>query len=56
VLPAIYILACAVIVLDLLVVKADYAWRGFVLVLAGVPVYVLWRSLAPAAARSGEER
>jgi APA family basic amino acid/polyamine antiporter len=43
VLPAIYVFLCAVIMLDLLVVKPDYTWPGLIIVLTGIPVYFLWR-------------
>ena len=43
VLPAIYVVLCAVIMLDLLVVKPRYTWPGLIIVLTGIPVYFLWR-------------
>jgi APA family basic amino acid/polyamine antiporter len=43
ILPAIYVLLCAVIMLDLLVVKPVYTWPGLIIVLTGIPVYFLWR-------------
>jgi APA family basic amino acid/polyamine antiporter len=43
VLPAIYVALCALIMLNLLVVKFENAGKGLALVLAGVPVYFLWR-------------
>ena len=43
VLPAIYVFLCAVIMLDLLVVKPLYTWPGLIIVLAGIPGYFLWR-------------
>jgi APA family basic amino acid/polyamine antiporter len=43
VLPAIYVILCAVIMLDLLVVKPLYTWPGLIIVLTGIPVYFLWR-------------
>jgi APA family basic amino acid/polyamine antiporter len=42
-LPAIYVVLCAVIMLDLLVVKPLYTWPGLIIVLTGIPVYFLWR-------------
>ncbi len=42
-LPGLYIVAAAAIMLDLLFVKPDYTWPGLLIVLTGVPVYVLWR-------------
>jgi APA family basic amino acid/polyamine antiporter len=42
-LPAVYVLLCAAIMLDLLLVKPKYTWPGLILVCTGVPVYYLWR-------------
>ena len=44
---AVYVLACAAIMLDLLVVRPEFTWPGLVLVLTGIPVYFLWRWLHP---------
>lgn len=41
--PALYVFLCAVIMLDLLVVKPVYTWPGLIIVLAGIPVYFIWR-------------
>ena len=41
--PALYIVLCAVIMLSLLVVKPVYSWPSFLIVLSGFPVYFLWR-------------
>ena len=43
VIPAVYVLLCAVIMLDLLVVKPLFTWPGLIIVLTGFPVYFLWR-------------
>jgi APA family basic amino acid/polyamine antiporter len=43
VLPALYVVLCAAIMLDLLVVKPIYTWPGLIIVLTGIPVYFLWR-------------
>jgi APA family basic amino acid/polyamine antiporter len=43
VLPAVYVFLCAVIMIDLLIVKPVYTWPGLILVLAGIPVYFWWR-------------
>ena len=43
VLPALYVLLCAVIMLDLLIVKPKFTWPGLIIVLTGIPVYFLWR-------------
>jgi APA family basic amino acid/polyamine antiporter len=42
VLPAIYVLLCSAVMLDLLIVKPKLTWPGLILVLLGVPVYLLW--------------
>ena len=43
VLPAVYVFLCAVIMIDLLIVKPVYTWPGLILVLTGIPVYFWWR-------------
>jgi APA family basic amino acid/polyamine antiporter len=50
VLPAIYVLLCAAIMLNLLIVKPKFTWPGLIIVLTGIPVYFLWR-LAGASSR-----
>lgn len=51
VVPALYVVFCAVIMLDLLIVRPEYTWPGLIIVLAGIPVYYLWRlSSTPTAA------
>ena len=42
-LPALYVLLCGLIMLDLLVVKPLFTWPGLLIVLSGIPVYFLWR-------------
>ncbi len=44
VLPAVYVLLCAAIMLALLIVKPKLTWPGFIIVLTGIPVYFLWRA------------
>jgi basic amino acid/polyamine antiporter, APA family len=43
VVPALYVLLCAVIMVDLLIVKPLYTWPGLIIVLSGIPVYFFWR-------------
>jgi basic amino acid/polyamine antiporter, APA family len=43
VLPFLYVVMCAVIMLALLFVKPVYSWPSFLLVLSGIPIYFLWR-------------
>lgn len=43
VVPALYIVLCAVIMVGLLIVKPIFSWPSFVIVLAGIPVYLCWR-------------
>jgi APA family basic amino acid/polyamine antiporter len=50
-LPAVYVIATALIAVDLLVLKPQYTWPGLIIVALGVPVYYVWRRLAPAEAR-----
>ncbi len=41
--PALYIAACLMIIIILLVYKPLFTWPGLGIVLSGVPVYYLWR-------------
>ncbi len=41
--PGLYVVLCALIMLDLLIVKPVYTWPGLIIVLTGIPVYFLWR-------------
>ncbi len=43
VLPALYVVLCTAIMLDLLIVKPVYTWPGLLIVLTGIPVYFVWR-------------
>jgi APA family basic amino acid/polyamine antiporter len=45
ILPALYILMAAWICVVLLRYKPQYTWPGLVLVVLGVPVYLLWKRL-----------
>jgi basic amino acid/polyamine antiporter, APA family len=47
-LPAFYIAAATVILLVLAVYRTQTSWPGLLLVLAGVPIYFLWRKSRPA--------
>jgi APA family basic amino acid/polyamine antiporter len=42
-LPAVYVVLAAAVMVDLLLVKLLYSGLGLAIVLAGVPVYFLWR-------------
>ena len=42
VVPAIYVVLCAVIMLDLLIVKPLFTWPGLLIVFSGIPVYYVW--------------
>jgi len=48
VLPGLYILAATAICVDLLIYKPAYTWPGMIIVLLGIPVYVIWRRFRPA--------
>ena len=51
VLPALYIVTAAAILLVLLMYKTSTTWPGLLLVLTGIPVYFVWRArTGPAAA------
>ena len=43
VLPYAYVAAASAVCIDLLIVKPEYTWPGFVLVAIGIPVYLVWR-------------
>jgi APA family basic amino acid/polyamine antiporter len=43
VLPAVYVLLAALVMVDLLVVKPRFTWPGLIIVVTGVPVFFLWR-------------
>ncbi|MCK9399809.1 MAG: amino acid permease [Bacteroidales bacterium] len=45
--PIIYIAACLLIIIILLVYKPLFTWPGLVIVLSGVPVYYLWKRRKP---------
>jgi APA family basic amino acid/polyamine antiporter len=47
--PLIYIALAALLVVDLAYLAPDTSGIGYLLVLTGVPVYLLWRRRAPAA-------
>jgi APA family basic amino acid/polyamine antiporter len=48
VLPALYILGATVVMLVLLAYKTQTTWPGLLIVLAGLPVYFVWKKFAPA--------
>ncbi|MEW5795090.1 MAG: amino acid permease [Candidatus Zixiibacteriota bacterium] len=45
VLPALYVIAAALICLALLIYKPTYTWPGVVIVLLGLPVYLVWKKI-----------
>jgi APA family basic amino acid/polyamine antiporter len=53
VLPALYVVLCAAIMLDLLIVKPKFTWPGLIIVLTGIPVYFIWRARARAVGTVG---
>lgn len=48
VVPALYILIASAISLDLLIFKPRYTWPGVIIVVLGIPVYLIWRRLTGA--------
>jgi APA family basic amino acid/polyamine antiporter len=48
--PGLYVLAAAAICLNLLIEKPHYTWPGLLIVLLGVPVYLVWTRIG----RKGE--
>jgi APA family basic amino acid/polyamine antiporter len=53
VLPAVYIAMAAWICVVLLRYKPQYTWPGLILVLLGVPVYLVWKRLGTATEEQG---
>ena len=51
--PALYVVGAAVILVVLFVYQTTATWPGLLIVLTGVPVYFIWKSLS---ARSGVEQ
>ncbi len=47
VIPIIYIIAATAIVIALLILKPQYTGPGLLIVLLGIPVYVVWKRLRP---------
>ena len=45
IIPAIYVIAASLIMVDLLVYKPNYTWPGLIIVLLGIPVYYIWRKM-----------
>jgi APA family basic amino acid/polyamine antiporter len=50
ILPALYIVMAAWVSVVLLRYKPQYTWPGLILVLLGVPVYLVWKKLGKAVA------
>ena len=51
VLPAVYLIVATMILLVLAVYRTQTSWPGLLIVLAGVPVYFLWRKSAASSVR-----
>jgi APA family basic amino acid/polyamine antiporter len=45
VIPGLYIIVATAICIDLLIYKPQYTWPGLVIVLVGIPVYLIWRKV-----------
>jgi len=41
-LPALYVVLCSLVMVNLLVVKPLFTWPGLCIVLTGIPVYFFW--------------
>jgi APA family basic amino acid/polyamine antiporter len=41
--PVLYIIACLIIIVVLLLYKPLFTWPGMIIVIAGIPVYFLWK-------------
>jgi len=60
VIPGLYILGAAVILIVLFIYETATTWPGLIIVLTGIPVYFVWRKLGtpmeyPAGALAEEE-
>lgn len=49
VLPIVYIVIAGAVCVDLLIYKPLYSWPGLFIVLLGIPVFYVWRKVAPPA-------
>lgn len=45
IIPGLYVLIAAAICIDLLIFKPQYTWPGLIIVLLGIPVFLVWRRL-----------
>ncbi len=45
ILPAIYILAALLVMIDLLIYKPEFTWPGLIIVCMGIPVFFVWKKL-----------
>jgi APA family basic amino acid/polyamine antiporter len=45
--PVLYLLGASAVVVGLLLYRGETTWPGAAIVLAGIPVYLLWRRLQP---------
>lgn len=43
ILPALYMMLCLLLMIDLLIVRPEFTWPGLIIVLTGIPVYAVWR-------------
>jgi APA family basic amino acid/polyamine antiporter len=46
VVPAVYILLAVFIMIILLIYKPTYTWPGLIIVVAGIPVYYIWKQFS----------
>jgi len=56
VLPGLYIVMALWICVVLLRYKPQYTWPGLMLVLLGIPVYLVWTRMAAAATKQEQEQ
>ena len=50
VLPFVYVVSAAFVMVSLLLVKPVFSWPSFLIILSGIPVYFLWRRRSAASA------
>jgi APA family basic amino acid/polyamine antiporter len=47
IIPALYIIGASIILVVLFVYQTTATWPGLVIVFTGVPVYFIWKGMAP---------
>jgi APA family basic amino acid/polyamine antiporter len=56
VIPLIYIVLCAFIMVVLLIYRPEYTWRGLIVAITGIPVYYIWKKRQEIKKRINEKK